>query len=84
MRRMRKGGRWEKPSGNKCLVISFNSYSEKSCETLTLSGAPLLLCPRRYGIPRIAIVTYYRSEKLRVFGIINSRSIAMRPGIEEL
>ena len=28
-------------------------------KNLTLSGAPLMLCPRRYGIPRVAIVTYY-------------------------
>ena len=26
---------------------------------MTLSGALLTLCPRRYGTPRIAIVTYY-------------------------
>ena len=26
---------------------------------LTLLGAPLTLCPRRYGTPHIAIVTYY-------------------------
>ena len=28
-------------------------------KNLTLSGAPLTLCPRRYGIPPIAIVMYY-------------------------
>jgi hypothetical protein len=28
-------------------------------KNLTLSGAPLTLCLRRYGTPRIAIVTYY-------------------------
>jgi hypothetical protein len=28
-------------------------------KNLTLSGALLTLCPRRYAIPRIAIVTYY-------------------------
>ena len=28
-------------------------------KNLTLPGAPLTLYPRRYGIPRIAIVTYY-------------------------
>ena len=28
-------------------------------KNLTLSGAPLMLCPCRYGTPRVAIVTYY-------------------------
>ena len=28
-------------------------------KNLTLSGAPLTLCPRRYGTPQIVIVTYY-------------------------
>ena len=42
------------------IAIAVSCFVENSLILImTLSGALLTHCPRRYGTPRIAIVTYY-------------------------